>query len=211
VDFDKQRDFGESEHAMLIQQAILNRIAAGEVKLAFRIWKKPTVKPGGTLRTAVGVLRIEDVAPTVWWKVTARDAKLAGFASLQELIAEVDRGRAGTLHRIKLSLAGPDPRIALRKQAKLGPNVIAELHAALGRLDARSPHGPWTNRVLAAIAQHPNLPARELAKIVDIPKERLKLEVRKLKNLGLTESLHPGYRIAPRGQALLRHLLSPSQ
>jgi hypothetical protein len=193
---------------MLIQQAILNRIAAGEIKLAFRIWKKPTVKSGGSLRTAVGVLRIDDVAPTVWSKVTTRDAKLAGYPSREALIAEVDRGRAGTLYRIELSLAGPDPRIALRKQAKLGPDETAELHAALARLDARSPHGPWTNRVLAAIAQHPELPARELARIVNIPKERLKLEVRKLKNLGLTESLHPGYRIAPRGQALLRSMAS---
>jgi hypothetical protein len=196
---------------MLIQQAILNRIAAGEVKLAFRIWQKPTVKPGGTLRTAVGVLQIDEVLPTTWEKVTARDAKLAGFASRAALIAEVDRGRTGTLYRIKLSLAGPDPRIALRKQAKLGPHEIEELRAALGRLDARSPHGPWTNRVLTAIANHPDLPARELAIIVDIPKQRLKLEVRKLKNLGLTESLHPGYRIAPRGQALLRSMSSQSQ
>lgn len=206
-----QRDSDESVQAMLIQQAILNRIAAGEVKLAFRIWQKPTVKPGGTLRTAVGVLQIDEVLPTTWEKVTARDAKLAGFASLPALIAEVDRGRTGTLYRIKLSLAGPDPRVALRAQAKLSRDEVAELVAALGRLDTRSAHGPWTNRVLAAIDKHPNLPARELAIIVDIPKQRLKLEVRKLKNLGLTESHHPGYRIAPRGQALLRHLSSPSQ
>jgi hypothetical protein len=33
-----------------------------------------------------------------------------------------------------------------------------------------------------------------------------KLRVRKLKELGLTESLEVGYRLSPRGKAVLQHL-----
>ena len=53
---------------MLFKQATLGDIAAGKVTLAFRRWRRPTVRAGGTLTTPVGVLAIdavEKVAPTV--------------------------------------------------------------------------------------------------------------------------------------------------
>lgn len=40
--------------------------------------------------------------------------------------------------------------------------------------------------------------------MLGVDKEWFKLNVRKLKNLGLTESLETGYRISPRGRALLK-------
>lgn len=46
---------------MLLKNSILKRIKAGEITLAFRKWKRPTVKTGGTLRTSVGVLAIDRV------------------------------------------------------------------------------------------------------------------------------------------------------
>ena len=46
---------------MLFRQHVLAEIASGDVTLAFRRWTKPTVKAGGTLRTAVGVLAIDAV------------------------------------------------------------------------------------------------------------------------------------------------------
>jgi hypothetical protein len=191
---------------MLIPRAILERIATGEVKLAFRVWRRPTVKTGGTLKTSVGVLAIDHLAVTTWDKVTERDAKLSGYASGEELRADVDRGREGELYCIRLRLAGADPRIALRAKAKLSKDELAEIQAALARLDARSSHGAWTMQVLSKIAAHPELPARELSKLVGVPKEQLKIDVRKLKNLGLTESMHPGYRISPRGRAVLARI-----
>ena len=46
---------------MLLKQRVLEGIAAGRITLAFRQWKRPTVKPGGSLRTPIGVLAIEAV------------------------------------------------------------------------------------------------------------------------------------------------------
>ena len=46
---------------MLFRQDDLRRIAAGEVTVAFRRWRRPTVKAGGVLRTRLGVLAIESV------------------------------------------------------------------------------------------------------------------------------------------------------
>lgn len=56
---------------------------------------------------------------------------------------------------------------------------------------------------LRKIAIHPELAAADLAALLGVEKEWLKPNIRKLKNLGLTESLHPGYRLSPRGRALL--------
>ena len=41
---------------MLLNRRALDGIAAGEIDLAFRRWKRPTVRAGGTLRTRAGVL-----------------------------------------------------------------------------------------------------------------------------------------------------------
>ena len=46
---------------MLIRRTTLDQIVAGTVTLQFRKWRRPTVKAGGTLLTAVGQLAIDEV------------------------------------------------------------------------------------------------------------------------------------------------------
>ncbi len=60
--------------------------------------------------------------------------------------------------------------------------------------------------MLRTIHDRPGVRAADLA--VDFGRERaaFKLDVRKLKELGLTESLSTGYRLSPRGRALLAAL-----
>jgi hypothetical protein len=58
--------------------------------------------------------------------------------------------------------------------------------------------------VLATIATHPARRAGDLAAMLGREREPFKLDVRKLKNLGLTLSLEVGYRLSPRGEAYLR-------
>ena len=63
--------------------------------------------------------------------------------------------------------------------------------------------GDWTYAVLRAIAENPGLRAPDLAASFGRETAPFKRDVRKLKELGLTESLEIGYRISPRGQAVL--------
>ncbi|MHB1137901.1 MAG: hypothetical protein ACYC2O_03025, partial [Microthrixaceae bacterium] len=58
------------------------------------------------------------------------------------------------------------------------------------------------------IDAHPRLRAADLALLMADPQETqaFKTDVRKLKALGLTESLEVGYRLSPRGEVLLNHL-----
>ena len=67
---------------MLIKKAILKRIKSGAVTLAFRRWRRPTVKSGGTLRTAIGELSIKRVAKTTARNISNKEARYAGKAAL---------------------------------------------------------------------------------------------------------------------------------
>ena len=66
---------------MLFRMQTLRAIERGEITLAFRRWRRPTVKAGGRLRTAVGELAIRSVDVVSIDAVTAREARMAGFAS----------------------------------------------------------------------------------------------------------------------------------
>ncbi len=196
---------------MLFKQSVLERIAIGEITLAFRRWRQPSVKAGGTLLTPIGQLAIEEVAAISPSQITSRDARQAGFGDVDALVGELVRRSAGTFYRIRFRLMGADPRIELRDQNKLSVADAAEIVTRLERLDQRSANGVWTRTVLDLIAEHPERRVAELAAMSRFDKEWLKLHVRKLKNLGLTESLNPGYRLSPRGQALLTRLRKTSR
>ena len=99
---------------------------------------------------------------------------------------------------------GPDPRAALAADADLDAEAVAAIDVQLERLDRASRHGPWTMQTLALIARRPEVRAEDLAATVGREKPPFKLDVRKLKNLGLTESLRVGYRLSPSGRSYLR-------
>ncbi|MGH7471229.1 MAG: hypothetical protein ACRENP_25040 [Longimicrobiales bacterium] len=187
---------------MILDRNTLDQIARGDVTLAFRKWRRPTVRTGGTLLTSVGQLEIGSVAVIETEAITAEDARLAGYPSKEALLAELNR-REGVIYRIELGAIRPDPRIALR-ETPLDARQTEDLHQRLSRLDAASPEGPWTLKVLQVIRDHPGLRAADLCQLVSQERDRFKPNVRKLKKLGLTISLEVGYRLSPRGETYLR-------
>jgi predicted transcriptional regulator len=64
--------------------------------------------------------------------------------------------------------------------------------------------GAWTYECLQAIADNPGKRAPDLAESFGRETAPFKRDVRKLKELGLTESLEIGYRLSKRGQQTLR-------
>ena len=114
--------------------------------------------------------------------------------------------REGQVYRIAVQYAGADPRIALRRRDDLSDAEIGQIIDKLRGLDTRSPAGPWTGRVLAAIEAQPGVVSRTLSERLDCDRDWLKPQVRKLKNLGLTVSLATGYELSPRGRVVLNRL-----
>ena len=191
---------------MMLPMAVLRGVVEGRVDRAFRRWERPRVKVGGRQRTAVGVIGFASVEIVDQAGLTAEDAERAGQPSLARLLAMLERRPDRPVFRIGLELVGPDPRALLRVAI---PSVsdTEEIIRRLERLDRASRHGAWTVPVLLAIRDRPSVPAAELAGSFGRDRLPFKLDVRKLKELGLTESLRPGYRLSPRGEAVVARLV----
>jgi hypothetical protein len=185
---------------------VLAAIRGGSVDLAFRRWERARVRPGTRLRTAVGVLDIGTVEVVERSALGDDEARRAGFASREDLLTMLDRRGRGEIYRIELAYAGADPRVELRGRADMSETELDEVARTLDRLDSSSRHGPWTRAMLELIAARPEVRAEDLAASTGREKMPFKRDVRKLKELGLTESLNPGYRLSPRGEAVRKAL-----
>ena len=190
---------------MLIRREILQRIQAGEVSLAFRRWKRATVKSGGSLQTAVGVLGIASVDRVTLRSITEAEASAAGAAGRKSLIEGLS-DRDGDVYRIALSYSGEDPRIALRNETQMSKSEMDSIVAKLEKYDVVSKRVPWTLATLEIIAGQPQVSARILSAELDWERLWFKGNVRKLKTMGLTISHSPGYELSPRGTKVLQAL-----
>jgi hypothetical protein len=187
---------------MLFRQDILEGIAEGRVTLAFRRWRRSPPADGSSLRSPVGVLCLDRVTVVEEGDITPEDVRRTGM-SVDELRASI--AGEGTLLRIELRLAGDDPRLALRARVPEHGELEA-IVTRLARIDAASAT-PWTTRYLRLIADQPAIVSRVLAPHVGADVPPFKRRVRQLKELGLTESLEVGYRLSPRGRAVLDRLV----
>jgi hypothetical protein len=187
---------------MLFRHDILKGIAEGRVTLAFRRWRRAPPADGSSLRSPVGVLRLERVTVVDEGDISPEDVRRTGM-TVDELRASI--AGDGALLRIELRLAGDDPRIALRERLP-EHSELETIVARLARMDSAG-SAAWTIRYLQLIADQSGIVSHALARQVSVDVVRFKRRVRQLKELGLTESLEVGYRLSPRGRAVLQCLL----
>lgn len=189
---------------MLFKLVHLKGIRSGTITLVFRRWKKAAVKKGSLLNTAVGLVKVESIVIVKENKITKTDAMMAGFDDREELLKLLQRKEEGEIYKIKVSFQGADPRIQLRQKNSLTNEEYHLLNEKLSRLDQYSKKGSWTLDVMTAIKNNPKLRAMDLAAITGFEKVWLKLNIRKLKNLGLTISHEIGYELSPLGKLYLK-------
>ncbi|KAA9110712.1 hypothetical protein [Microbacterium rhizomatis] len=188
---------------MILTNVVAESIARGEITVVFRRWETPRVSAGHRFHSVAGIMVVDEIQETDAASITPADAEHAGFSTAAEIIASLRGDPAHPVFRIQLSWGGADPRIELAATTELAADERAAITRALDRLDARSSHGPWTREVLRLIRQQPGTRAAELARILDRDKDAVKIDIRKLKNLGLTRSLTTGYEISDRGNVYL--------
>ena len=193
---------------MLFRKEVLTGIRDGNVTLAFRRWRRPSVRSGSTLLTPVGLLMITSISKVALEAISEDDARRAGYASLRSLGDELERRKDGQVYRIGLGALLPDPRVALRNSVPADEAEVREIIERLQRMDARANGTPWTLRTLELLSANPGVRAGNLCEQVGQHKEQFKINVRKLKSLGLTVSLETGYRLSRRGIELLDSLRS---
>jgi len=179
---------------VLFRKDLWDKLADGTVTVAIRRQKRPTVRAGGTLQTRAGVLAIDSVEEIQPEDVTAEDARRAGFDDVEGALAELRP--EGQLYRIHFHHLGEDPRVELRARHDLSEVELAGLVRSVRRM-------PYGAAILRLIRARPGVVSTELAPQLDLERLPFKARVRRLKALGLTESLAVGYRLSPRGEALL--------
>ena len=190
---------------MLFKDAQIDGIRAGSTTRTYRRWRAPRVRVGGVYRLRPDVsVRVTSVRE--WTQpFSTRDARASGFDDVDALAGALAAYANGTrLYRVDFErcAAPPDPRRVLAR-AEVTNEEIEGIRAKLIAMDRRAADGPWTIRALRAIERQPATRAGDLADAMGLPTAEFKARVRRLKALGLTESLEVGYRLSPRGRSYL--------
>lgn len=186
----------------------------GSITITYRLWSRPQAKPGGRYHMdETSLLEVDAVDQIPAGRISDQDARRSGFADRAALMTELARParrevRDSTLvYRVAFHVvraAGERSRLAV--DAKLSDGEVRSLSEGLARMDAASKHGLWTHETLALIERRPRVAASELAKRVGRETQSFKVDVRKLKELGLTISHEVGYELSPRGRAYLKRI-----
>lgn len=192
---------------LLFQKRFHEGLVSGAVTVTFRRWDKPHVRVGGRYRChPIGVLEVDRVDRVKVKAITEKDAKASGFGSRGELVDYIRSARDEALtddtelYRIELHHGGDGDRVELALDDALTPEQVEAITQKLARMDGDE---PWTRKTLALIEKHPRVAASKLAAKVGRETLPFKVDVRKLKKLGLTQSFEVGYEISPRGRAYL--------
>src|SRR5215831_7542420 len=192
---------------LLFQKRFHAGLVDGSIRLTFRRWQKPHVRPGGRYRChPIGVLEVDSVDRVAAGAISEAEAREAGFASRDELFHFMGEGPAGPVTpdtevwRVALHYGGDGDRVEIALDDHLSPNDVETLARRLERL------GEWTIPTLRLIGRRPRVAASRLAASLGRERDPFKIDVRKLKRLGLTQSFEVGYELSPRGRALLAAL-----
>lgn len=189
---------------MLLNRDTAEGIAIGTITLVLRRWDAPRAKPGGTQRTIAGTIRIDGVTEYPGnYRVTAAQARAAGYPDAKSAQKELDRRPARHTYVIAVSYLTPDERPDLAADDRLSERDVDAIAARLDRWDAAA-ETPWTRQYLEMVRNNDAVRAPDLAARVGLEVPRFKRRVRQLKGLGLTISLDVGYRLSPRGKTFLR-------
>jgi hypothetical protein len=190
---------------LLFKKAFFEGLTSGAITLTFRRWQKPHVRPGGRYRChPIGVLEVDAVELVTVERISEGDARACGFATRAELIAYLAElgplDEATEVYRVALHHGGDGDRVEIATQAALDEAEVAAITAKLARMDRPA---RWTAKTLAIIERQPRIAASKLAAKLGRETLPFKVDVRKLKRLGLTQSFEVGYEISPRGRAYL--------
>ena len=177
-------------------------VLAGRITVSFRNWKRPHAAAGGVYRLRPsGAVKVTGVRPMRLSDIEPDDLRRSGFDSVAAVAEFLRLPQSATVTRVEFELteepaAKPPPELSAEdRPPQRGAVVVTRLQAT----DRRSA-APWTADVIALIRAHPATRAGDLAPEMGWETPVFKANVRKLKALGLTQSLETGYRLTDLGE-----------
>ena len=190
---------------LLFKKPFHEGLSNGSITLTYRRWTRAHVRVGGRYRChPIGVLEVDEVSIVTVSSITAADAGKAGFATRDALVAYLAElgplTEETTITRVLLHHGGDGDRVEHALVADLTPEEIEALRTKLAKMDKGK---PWTKATLAIIEKNPRVAASKLAVMLGRDRDELKIDIRRLKKLGLTQSFEVGYEVSPRGKTYL--------
>jgi len=187
---------------LLFKSQFHEAIRRGEITCTVRIWQRPHVRAGKRYQLGVGTIEVQRILEIGFDALTPALARRSGFASLIELLKIAKHGAGERVFLIDFRYLDQPPRRVASSNTAPDATQAAEIASKLDAMDRRAGQ-PWTRAMLQAIHAHPGERAGDLAARLGRERNQFKQDVRKLKALGLTISLEIGYRLSPRGAALV--------
>jgi len=187
---------------LLFKKPFFAGLQSGDITVTYRRWQKPHVRPGGRYRChPIGVLEVDKIQLVTVATIRDADALAAGFATRDALVAYLAElgplDDATEVYRVELHHGGDGDRVQIALDDRLSADDVAAIAKKLDKL------GDWVQPTLKLIEKHPRVAASKLAAKLGRETLPFKVDVRKLKKLGLTQSFEVGYEISPRGRAYL--------
>lgn len=187
-------------------------LASGAITVTYRVWARPQVRLGGIYRVGGRHLKTD-----IWLEVDAIDQVTVASIGTAEAMAsghpdqtalvvalrrrDPDLSGASVVYRIGFHRVAAPLQPDLAGAGDLTPEEIEGIRRRLERFERNRP--PWTMTVLALIRDHPEVVSTVLSARIGQERFAFKDDVRRLKQLGLTESRRVGYRLSPRGRAFM--------
>ena len=183
---------------MLFPQSLHEGLRSGAITLTVRRWTRPQAKVGGRYRTSAGLIAVDGLEQVAASSITDGDAVRCGAVDRAALFSAIGvESDDDLVYRMEIRWLGDVPVDPLPLDDDLSEEDLAAITRRLDRWG-------WAIETLEVIEAHPARRAGDLADLLGRERLPFKADVRKLKGLGLTQSLEVGYRLSPRGEAYLR-------
>jgi hypothetical protein len=189
-------------------------IREGRLTLTFRLWDTLRVLRGKIYRSHnLGLLRVLDVDFKRLKNVAIEDIKRCGYETVEEFYEELSKHTELDLDpekdrvvRIEFEYIGEDIENYKKAMGNVKDSEIFNIKEQLLVLEQKH-QTPWIRKALQLLKENSYMFSKDLEPKINVPSERIKVFMRRLKSLNLVASDNrKGYSITPLGAKLLKHL-----
>ncbi len=201
---------------IIFPKRLYNPIKEGKITLTFKSWDTLKVLRGKIYRSHnLGLLRVYDVDFVKKSDITIDEVKRCGYESMEEfqqyLIEQPDidvQPGWDRVVRIEFEYIGEDIENYKKAMGNVKDSEVFNIKEQLVVLEQKN-KTPWIKKTLKLLKENGYMFSKDLEPIIQIPSDRIKQYMKRLKALHLISSnSRKGYSITPLGSKLLKHLNS---
>lgn len=199
---------------ILFSQKDHEAIKNGKITLTFRDWDTLKVQKNKIYRSySLGLLRVLNVSFKKLSDITIDEIKRCGYKSIHQFRDEYGENakrkvdfKTESAVKIEFEYLGEDIENKKRLMGKVTPLELFEIKEKILDLEEKS-SSPWIIKTLQILSKNGFLLSKDLEKFLKIPSDKIKQNMRRLKEMNLIYSnSKKGYSLTPLSLKLFRIL-----